>query len=377
MAAPPTPQELDEFFKLLKRVADAFGVPGYEDEVRGIVVDELREVADELRVDRFGNVIAVKRGGNAGFKLVWDAHMDEIGFFVRHIDDKGFIYLAPAGGWADQVVPGQRVRILTDDGRLVRGVIGIKPPHVMKPEERSQVIPLDKVFVDVGASSREEVEKLGIRVGSPVDLDRDAVRLAGDRVTGKAFDDRVGVAVLIKAFKELDESEATVYLVLAAQEEVGLKGARVAAQQIEPHIAFAVDVTTAVDVPGVEPKDKVVELGKGPALTAVDGRNAGGTIVNPRLLRFMLRVAREEGIPVQLSVLTGGTTDATAISLVGAGVPVAVISVPTRYIHSPVELLSLKDAVYASRLVVAATRRLTWEWYVKEMEAKELKRAGG
>jgi endoglucanase len=367
-------QELESFFKLLKKVADAFGVPGYEDEVRGIVVDELREVADELRIDRLGNVIAVKYGDNRGFKVIWDAHLDEIGFFVRHIDEKGFIYLAPAGGWSDHVIPGQRVRILTDHGNIVRGVIGVKPPHIMKPEEKTQVITVDKAFVDVGAASREEVEKMGIRVGSPVDLDRDTVRLASDRVTGKSFDDRVGVAVLLKSFKDIDNHEPTIYLVLAVQEEVGLKGARVAAQQIEPHLAFAVDVTIAADVPGVEAKERVVEVGKGPAITAVDGRNAGGTIVNPKLLRLLLTTAREHNIPVQLSVLTGGTTDATAISLVGAGVPSAVISIPTRYVHSPVELLSLSDAIYASRLVVAATKKLSWSWYVSEIESRRISR---
>ncbi|ABM80991.1 Endoglucanase M [Hyperthermus butylicus DSM 5456] len=367
MTLPISEGELDEFFKLLKKLSDAFGVSGYEDEVRGIIIDEVREAADHVEVDRFGNVIAIKRGGRGTIKIVWDAHMDEIGFLVKHIDDKGFIYLSPVGGWTDHVLPGQRVRILTDNGTLVRGVIGIKPPHLMKQEERSQVIPLDKLFVDIGASSREEVEKLGIRIGSPVDLDRETIRLVGDRVTGKAFDDRVGVAVLIKAFKEFNPAEQTVYLVIATQEEVGLKGARVAAQKIQPEAAIAVDVTTANDVPGVEAKDRVAEVGKGPALTVADGRNASGLIAHPKLLKLLMETAKAEGIPYQLFILPGGTTDATAIALAGEGVPSAVVSVPTRYIHSPVELLSLRDAVYAAKLVAAATSRITREWYDREI----------
>ncbi|HIQ24045.1 MAG TPA: M42 family peptidase [Pyrodictium delaneyi] len=359
--------ELEEFFNLLKRLSDAFGVSGYEDEVRGIVIDELREAADELRVDKLGNVIAVKKGERGGIKVLWDSHMDEIGFFVKSIDDRGFIYLSPVGGWSERVLPGQRVRILTDDGRIVRGVIGIKPPHLMKPEERNQVVPLDKLFVDIGASSREEVERAGIRVGSPVDLDREAIMLLGDRVTGKAFDDRVGVAVLIKAFKEIDGFEPTVYLVVAVQEEVGLKGARVAAQQIGPDAAIAVDVTTANDMPGVEPKDQVARLGGGPVIKVADGRNASGLIAHPKMLRLLIEAARSEGISHQLSILPGGTTDATAIALTGEGVPSAVVAVPTRYIHSPVELLSLSDAVNAARLVMAATRRMTREWYECEI----------
>ncbi|MET1127842.1 MAG: M42 family metallopeptidase [Thermoproteota archaeon] len=364
----PSQRELEEFFSLLKRVADAFGVSGYEDEVRGIVVDELREAADELYVDRFGNVVAVKRGSRDGVKLVWDAHMDEIGFFVKHIDDRGFIYLAPVGGWSERVLPGQRVRILTDSGSIVRGVIGVKPPHLMRQEERQQVIPLDKLFVDIGASSREEVEKAGVRVGSPVDLDREAVRLLNDRVTGKAFDDRVGVAVLIKAFKDIDGFEPNIHLIIAVQEEVGLKGARVAAQAIQPEAAIAVDVTTASDVPDAPKQDWVAELGKGPVIKVADGRNASGLIANRKLLQLLLETAREKNIPHQLSLLTGGTTDATAISLVGEGVPSAVVAVPTRYIHSPVETLSLSDAVNAARLVVEASKKITREWYRANLE---------
>ncbi|NOZ88328.1 MAG: M42 family metallopeptidase [Crenarchaeota archaeon] len=369
----PGEAELEEFFSLLKRLADSFGVSGYEDEIRGLVVDLLREAADELRVDRFGNVVAVKRGGRGSPHVLWDAHMDEIGFFVRYIDERGFLYLSPVGGWSERVLPGQRVRVRTRDGKLIRGVIGVKPPHLLRQEERDKVIPLDKLFVDIGASSREEALEAGVEVGSPVDLDREAVRLLGARVTGKSFDDRVGVAVLVKAFREIDPGDATVTLVVAVQEEVGLKGARVAAQQLQPDAAIAVDVTAISDVPDTPRQDWVAELGKGPVLKVADGRSASGLIASPKLLRLLRETAESLGIPYQLAVLPGGTTDATAIALTGRGVPAAVVAVPTRYIHSPVELLDLRDAVAASMLVREATRRITLDWYRENLEEKKLK----
>ncbi len=363
----------ESFFKLLKKLSDSFGVPGYEDDVRNIVVDEVRDSADEVYIDRFGNVIAVKKGSRRGIKIIWDAHMDEIGFFVKHIDDRGFIYLAPAGGWSERVLPGQRVKIRTSKGNFVVGVIGSKPPHLMKQEEKTQVIPIEKLFVDIGVSSRDEAEKIGVHVGSPVVIDRDTVRVAGYKATGKSFDDRVGVAVIIDAFKEVDPVDSSIYLVVATQEEVGLKGARVAAQQINPDAAFAVDVTTANDVPEAPRQDWVAEQGKGPVIKIVDGRNASGLIGSRKLIELLVETAKEEGIPFQLGILTGGTTDATAISLVGEGVPAAVIAVPTRYIHSPVEMLDLRDAVNASKLLRATTMRITKEWYSENLEKKKIK----
>ncbi|HIQ55933.1 MAG TPA: M42 family peptidase, partial [Pyrodictium sp.] len=246
-------EELDKLFGLLKKFADAFGISGYEDEIRNLVIDEVREYADEIWVDRLGNVVAVKHSGVEGApRIVVDAHMDEIGFVVKHIDDKGFVYLAPIGGWSDIILPGQRIRIRTRDGRLVYGVIGSKPPHVMTPEEAKQVPTIDKLFVDIGVSSREEAEKLGVHVGAPADLDREAVRIGYKRATGKAFDDRVGVLVAVESFKKLAQRQiqADLYLVIASQEEVGLKGARTAAYAINPDIAIALDVTIAADVPG-------------------------------------------------------------------------------------------------------------------------------
>lgn len=357
-------RELDEFFNLLKRLADAFGIPGYEEEVRSIIIDELKPYADELWVDRLGNVVAVKKGSGDARVMV-AAHMDEIGLMVKSIDEHGFLYIAPVGGWSDIILPGQRLRIMTRSGKLVYGVVGTKPPHVMTPEEAKQVIPIDKLFVDVGASSRKEVEEMGIQVGSPIDLDREAVRIGKHRATGKAFDDRVGVAVMIEAFKRLAERgvEATVYAVATVQEETGLKGARTIAYALQPDAALSIDVTIAADVPGVEEPKHITKLGKGPAIKIIDGRSGSGTISDKRIVRLLEEAAREEGIPFQYEVATGGTTDATAIQLTRSGVPVSAVSIPTRYIHSPVEVLDLRDAVNAARLIAAAVARMTPSWF--------------
>jgi endoglucanase len=288
--------------------------------------------------------------------------MDEIGFLVRAVDDKGFVYLAPVGGWSDRVVPAQRLRLRLDDGRIVYGVVGMKPPHLLSPEEQKQVIPLSKLFVDIGVSSRKEAEEMGVHVGTPVDLDRSAARLAGTRVTGKAFDDRAGLAAMIWAFKRIDPEAQTVYAVATVQEEVGLKGARVAAFSIRPDAAIALDVTTANDVPGVPAQDRVAELGKGPAIKVADGRSASGLIAHPAVFRVLVETARKENIPYQLELMPGGTTDAAAIALTAEGVPSGALSIPTRYIHSPVEVLDLRDLLNTARLLEKATLRFDEAW---------------
>ncbi len=354
--------EVEDFYNLLSRLADSFGVSGFEDDIRDIIIREVEPYADELSVDKWGNIIAVKKGSSNGLKVMWAAHMDEIGFLIRAIDDNGFLYLSPVGGWSDVIVPGQRIRIRLDDGRMVYGVVGMKPPHLLTPEEQKQVPQLSKLFVDIGVTSRKEAEELGIRPGLPADLDRRTVRLSGKRVTGKAFDDRVGLAVMIWAFKNI-ESMATIYAVATVQEEVGLKGARVVAYKLNPDVAIALDVTTANDVPGVGVQDRVAYLGQGPAIKVADGRGASGLIAHPKIYKLLVETAESEGIPYQVEILPGGTTDAAAIALTREGVPSGVISIPARYIHSPVEVIDLDDALNSAKLLVKATMRMTPEWY--------------
>jgi endoglucanase len=354
--------DVDGFYMSLKRLSEAVGVSGYEDEIRSLVIELFKEYADELRVDALGNVIAVKRGSRDG-RIMLAAHMDEIGLMVSNIDKNGFIRMEPVGGWNNIVLPGQRVLVVTSKGVKVRGVIGHTPPHILKPEEAKQVPELKDLFVDVGVSSRDEAEKLGIDIGSLIVMDRSVERLGGGIVaSGKAFDDRVGLATLVHVFGEADNLDLDLYAVATVQEEVGLKGARTSAYRISPDIALALDVTIAADIPNVKEGDQITKLGKGPAIKVMDGRAGSGLITNPHIKNRLVEIAKEEGIPYQLEVLSGGTTDATIIALNKEGVPSGVVSIPTRYIHSPVEVLNLNDCVNAVKLTRLFVERATKDW---------------
>ncbi|MEM2176556.1 MAG: M42 family metallopeptidase [Archaeoglobaceae archaeon] len=334
--------------ELIKKLSNAHGVSGFEDEMRELIKTELEGFADEIKTDKMGNLVATKNGSE--LKLMLSAHMDEIGFVVKQIDEKGFIRIAPIGGWFSQIALAQRV-VLYGKKKLY-GVIGCKPPHIMKDEERKKAIEISEMFVDVGAKSREEVFKLGIDVGTPVAIDREVVILANNRITGKAFDNRIGVAVAIESFKRT-KSDATIHFVATVQEEVGLKGARTSAFSIEPDVALAIDSCVSADFPGSESAHLDIALGKGPVITIVDA-SGRGLIVSQKVLKWLKETAEKNNIPYQLEVAEGGTTDASAINLTKHGIPAGVVSVPARYIHSPVEVVDLGDVEKAVELVSKA-----------------------
>ena len=257
-----------------------------------------------------------------------------------------------AGGIAPTLY-NQRVIFHGSKGK-VYGVIGGKPPHMMEEEERKKGIKTDDMFVDVGAKNADDVWELGIAVGTPVTIDREFAELANGRVTGKAFDNRAGVAMLIKAVKTM-KSPHTVYAVFTVQEEVGLKGARTSSYTLDPDCAIATDVTIPGDHPGIEKKDANIEMGKGPVITIVDA-GGRGLIASRALVTWLSGTAKKNDIPVQLEVGSGGTTDATAIHLTKGGIPSTTISIATRYIHSPVEVLDLEDIEEGVRLIVEALK---------------------
>ncbi|MEM1616231.1 M42 family metallopeptidase [Pyrobaculum sp.] len=348
---------MEDFFQLLKKLSEARGPSGFEDEVREVVVKEMEPYVDEVVVDRWGNVIGVKKGAT-NYKALVAAHIDEIGLVVDHIDKEGFLRFRPIGGWNEVTLVGQRVWVKARDG-WIRGVVGSLPPHVTPSGKEREAPEIKDLFIDVGASSREEVEKMGIAVGSVAVLDREVARLQNDLVTGKAFDDRAGVAVMLYALRLLKETPATVYAVATVQEEVSLRGAQIAAERVNPHYAIALDTTIAADVPGVSERQHVTKVGKGPAIKVLDGGRGGLFIAHPKLRSHIVKIAEEVGIPYQLEVLYGGTTDAMAIAFRREGIPSAVISLPSRYVHSPVEVISLKDAVNAARLLAAVLERTT------------------
>jgi putative aminopeptidase FrvX len=336
---------------LLRKLSNAHGISGSEGSVFAIIKKELKGCVDEIHEDIMGNLIAIKRGNK--FKIMLAAHMDEIGLMVKYIDEKGFIRFVTLGGWYAPTLYNQRVILHGTKGRCF-GVIGGKPPHMMDDEERKKGVKIDDMFIDVGASTKEEIAKLGIEIGTPISIDREFTELANNRVTGKAFDNRAGVALLIKTLQKL-ESPFTIYGVFTVQEEVGLKGARTSAFIIDPDCAIATDVTIPGDHPGIEMKDAAVELGKGPVITLVDS-SGRGLIASKKVVKWLKDTADSNGIQIQVEVGTGGTTDATAIHLNKGGVPSTTISPPTRYIHSPVEVLDTRDIEAGVELLLAALK---------------------
>ncbi|KUK99944.1 MAG: Cellulase, partial [Methanoculleus marisnigri] len=335
--------------ELLRKLSDAHGVSGCEGSIRDIIRAEVAGSVDEIREDSMGNLIAVKRGDD--FSIMLAAHMDEIGLMVQYIDEKGFIRVVPIGGWFGPVLYTQRV-ILHGKNGPVMGVLGAKPPHMLKEEERKKEIKIEDMFVDVGAASEDEVKSLGIEIGTPITIDREFTDLAGNRVTGKALDNRVGVAMLIRALQRM-ESPHTVYAVFTVQEEVGLKGAKVSAYSLNPDCAIATDVTIPGDHPGIEKKDASVEMGRGPVVSIVNA-SGRGLISDPRMVAWLRETAERKKIPCQVEVGTGGNTDATIIHLERGGIPSVPLSIAARYIHSPVEVVDIGDIEAAINLLVEA-----------------------
>jgi endoglucanase len=337
-------------YDLLQRLSDAHGISGYEGDVRAIVRQELSSYGD-VRVDVPGNLIVTKKGTSPSIMLA--AHIDEIGLAVKHIDENGFLKFVKVGGWFDQTLLNQRVIVHSKDPCF--GVIGSKPPHVMKEDERKKPVESKDMFIDVGASSADEVASMGIEVGTSVSIDQNLVRLANDYVTGKALDNRAGAALLIEVMKRIGDVKPTVHAVFTVQEEVGLKGARMAAFGLDPDVAIAIDTCIAGDHPGITKDESAMEVGKGAAITVMDA-GGRGVITHPKVLAWLRETAEKNKIAHQLDVSDGGTTDATAISLTRAGIPSGVISVTTRYLHSPVEVLSLGDMESCADLIAHAVR---------------------
>lgn len=340
---------MNEIKDLLEKLSNAHGISGYEGGIRSIVEEEIYPYVDEVRVDKLGNLIATKRGETPSIMLA--AHMDEIGLMVKYVDDDGFIKFVRVGGWFDQTLLNQRVMLHTEKG-MITGVIGSKPPHVMKEEDKKKVVEADDMFIDVGATSKKDTQKLGIVGGTSITIDRELRPMANDMVTGKAFDNRAGLVMLIEALKRTDAG-VTIHAVGTIQEEVGLKGAKTSAFGLSPDVAIATEVTITGDHPGIEKKDSTIEIGKGPSITVLDG-SGRGLITSELVLKWLKETAERDKIPYQLDISSGGTTDATAIQLTKAGIPSGTISLPTRYIHSPVEVISLRDLDRCAELIALA-----------------------
>jgi len=337
----------------LEKLSNAQGVAGREDEVRDLMVKLLKSYADEVSIDKMENVVAIKKGRKTGLKVMLAAHMDEVGLMVKNITKEGFVQFTKMGGIDDRILLAQRVNILTGKASLP-GIIGAKPPHIQKEEERKKVVAFDEMFVDCGAESREDAKKMGVKVGDPIAFETSYIKVGKDAVMGRAFDDRAGCAVMIETLKQLNETDCTVYAVGTVQEELGLRGAVTAAFGVDPDVGIALDVTFAGDVPGFREFDTTVKMGKGPALSVSDS----GLITHPKVLRWLIETATENKIDYQMETGLMGTTDAARMALTRSGVPSGTISVPARYIHSPVGMVSLKDLEDCARLATLAIEKI-------------------
>ncbi|MGE5532758.1 MAG: M42 family metallopeptidase [Bacillota bacterium] len=310
--------------------------------------------ADEIHIDKMENVTAIKKGKPKAPKIMLAAHMDEVGLMVKTITKDGFLQFSKMGGIDDRILPAQKVTIFTKKGHL-SGIIGSKPPHIQKEEERKKMITYDDLFIDVGAENKEDAANIGVSVGDPIAFDTNYVKLGNDSAMGKAFDNRAGCATMVEALKLLGQTECTVCAVGTVQEEVGLRGAATAAFGLDPDLAIVLDVTIAGDVPGVREFDTTVKMGKGPALTISDS----GLITHPKVLRWLRETAEEEKIPYQIESGLLGSTDAARIAVTRQGIPSGNVSIATRYIHSPVGMVSLKDIENGAKLTAAAIQKAT------------------
>jgi putative aminopeptidase FrvX len=356
---------MDSIENLLKELTEAHGVPGYETPIRA-VVRKYMEPLGELSQDKVGSVICEQRGGTSTPRVMLAGHMDEIGFMVKQVTKEGFIKFLPLGGWFDQVLLGQRVLIKTGKGDVI-GVIGAKPPHMLTAEERQKVVVRKDMYIDIGATSESEVKEAGVQPGDPVIPRADFQILAnGQTYLSKAFDDRVGVALMISVLQALKDHPHpnTIYATATVMEEVGLRGATTSVEAVQPDVAIILESDIAGDVPGIKPEESSIQLGGGPTVVIFDAR----MIPNLKLRDLVLESGKFLGINVQLSSLEGGATDGAPIHLFKTGVPTVVVCVPARHIHSHSSIIHRKDYDDAVKLVVDLITRLDMK-QVEELTA--------
>ena len=343
--------------ELLAEICQVAGAPGFEQRVREIVLREVTPLVDEISIDNMGNITAVKKGKEPK-KVMIGAHMDEIGFIVTHIDDNGFLRFHTLGGFDPKTLTAQRV-IVHGKKDLV-GVMGSKPIHVMTPEERTKSPKTTDYFIDMGMS-KNEVEKF-IEIGNPITRERKLIEM-GNCVNYKSIDNRVSVFILIEALRELKDNPYDVYGVFTVQEEVGIRGANVSTQQIQPDFGFGLDTTIAYDVPGAAVHEKITELGKGAAIKVMDS----STICDYRMVKYMKEVAKNHNIKHQLEILTGGGTDTAGIQRFTPGGSIAgAVSIPTRHIHQVIEMADKNDIRDSIDLLLHSIKDLDkFDWSFK------------
>lgn len=336
-------------YSTLKELTGLLGPCGYEHSVAKYIANRFQGHADDITIDGVGNVIVTKHRSHPGPALVVSTHMDEVGFIVKKIESNGLIRFDKLGGHDDRILLAQRVRIGAANG-IVPGVIGTISAHMRRFDDDQKIRAHSELYIDVGATNRTEVEQLGIQVGDPVTWATEIERLGTHRIVGKSFDDRAGCAVLIEALDETDFSHVhgTVHAVFSVQEEVGLRGARAAMSRLKPDVALAIDTTAVSDTPE-SMMDDTLGLGRGPGIKVMDF----SLIASVAVRKILVDLARAHNMPYQLEIFSGIGTDAGELVYGEGGVPTGVLSIPSRYAHSPVEVIDLDDLSHTKDLLVS------------------------
>lgn len=340
---------------LLKRVSEVRGISGDEKEVAKLVLKELKGVTDDIEFDNLGSLIATLPGEKGQPSVAISCHMDEVGFVVGKIEKNGYLRLHPVGGWWGHVVPAHEFVVKTREGKEYIGVTGAQPPHGMPAEARNRVMEIKDQYLDMGVKDGEQIKELGIRVGDPITpLQTFRVLNDGESLLGKAWDNRVSVAIGIEVLRRLKKEghKAKFSFIGSVQEEVGLRGARTSTNKVKPDIAFAVDVTMSYDLPGSP--DNPTKLGAGVALSVMDG----SVIAHRGLFDFVEKVAKEKGITYTYDLLTAGGTDSGEIHKAGDGVINMTISIPCRYFHSHVSVINKKDVDETINLITEVVKAI-------------------
>lgn len=329
---------------LLKKLVSSPSISGFEKNIRDLMARELKPYVDDIKIDKVGNLICRKGSGSP--KIMLAAHMDEVGLMVKYIDNEGFIRFEPIGGWDPKVLLSQKFKIHGSKGPVI-GVVGSKPIHLQEKEDVNKPVKLSEMFIDIGAKNSKEVEKMGVRIGDFITIDREFDKLGDSRIVGHGFDDRIGCLVLLEVIKNLKKFKGTVYAVGTVKEEIGLIGIRGSAFSINPDIIISLDVTTCGDTPEIKPYEAPAAMGKGPVLVIKDAIS----IIQGELKNWVEETAKNNKMKIQFDILSGGATDASVTPMIREGIPSIAILTPSRYLHTPTEVADMNDVKGSISLV--------------------------
>jgi putative aminopeptidase FrvX len=364
MTLSDTEPNYDGLFDWLKKLCLISGLSGYEDPVREAIAEELAADGTSMLTDTFGNLIVTVPGRrqDAPRAMIF-AHTDQMGLVVRRIEEDGYLRVERLGGVPERVLPGLQVVVINEAGEEVPGVIATKAHHAVSPDEKYEVVPYEKLFIDIGVDSAEEVKALKIQIGAPVTYRPTLTRLQKHRVTGTALDDRGGCVSLMALVKALqaEPADATLVAVFSVQEEFNLRGAMVAANRVKPDCAISIDIMVASDTPDLSTRGELA-LGMGPSLGMYSFHGRGtlnGTLPHPVLLKHVVASAAKAGMRLQRSAHCGCLTDSSYVQLTGDGVPAIDIGYPARYTHTPIEVCDLRDIHSVAQLLEAVMRDFT------------------